>query len=87
MFVVVFLLDEKKHIIVPEEFICELDEQSLKNVGKNAHFRYKIYWTPLNDEGIPIAGYVPNFNLVKSTTFSVDGEACYVGKIKKFFSK
>lgn len=87
MFVVVLLVDAKEHIIIPEEFIFGLDEQSLKNVGKNPHFRYKVFWTPLNDEGIPVAGYVPNFNLDKSTTFPPVGKACYVGRIKKFFSK
>lgn len=71
MFVVVFLVDPKVHIVVAEEFIFNLSQQSLKNVGKNSNFKYTV----------------PNFNLVKSTEFPPIGEACFVGKLKRFFGE
>lgn len=89
MFVVVFLTDAKEHVIVPEEFIFGLDEESLKNRGRNANFSYKIFWSEnaISENGVPNAQYLPNFNLPKSTEFPPVDEACYVGKLKKLFSK
>lgn len=89
MFVVVFLVDSKKHIIVPEEFVFDLDEESLKNKGKNPNFRYTVFWSEnaLDENGIPRAEYVPDFNLVKVIDFPPIGDACYLGQVKKFYSK
>lgn len=89
MFVVVFLTDVKKHIIVPEQFIFGLDEERLKNIGRNSNFQYKIFWSEnaIDENGVPNAEYLPNFALPKCTTFPPVDDACYVGKLKKFFSE
>lgn len=89
MFVVVYLVDAKAHIIVPEKFIFGLDEERLKNVGRNSNFQYKIFWaeSAIDANGVPNAEFLPDFNLPKSTAFPPNDEACYVGKLKKFFSE
>lgn len=89
MFIVVFLVDAKKHIIVPEEFIFNLDEESLKNKGKNPSFRYTVFWSEnaLDANGVPQADYLPDFNLTKSIDYPPIGDACYLGQIKKFHSE
>lgn len=89
MFVVVFLVDPKVHVIVPEEFIFNLDEQSLKNVGKNGNFKYKVFYAEncIDENGIQNYECVPNFNLADCIEFPPVGEACYIGKLKRFFSE
>lgn len=89
MFVVVFLLEPKQHIVVPENHIYDLDEESLKNIGRNGNFQYKIFYSKraIDDSGVPDCAYTPDFNLPKSTTFPPAQSGCYVGKLKKFFSK
>lgn len=89
MFVVVFLVESKMHIIVPEKFIFSLDEESLKNVSKNAHFQYKIFWSEscVNSEGVPDIAYPPDFSLENISTFPPANSACYIGKLKRFCCK
>lgn len=90
MYVVVYLIDVKKNVIVPEKHINGLDEESLKNVGANHNFTYQIFWSEnaTNDEGVPNGEYQPNFNLPKSMIFPPDvPDACYTGRIKNFFRK
>lgn len=89
MFVVVFLIEPKVHVIVPEQFIFDLNEESLKNVGKNGNFHYKIFWSEnaLTVDGAPDSGYKPNFDSPESKVFPPIGSACYVGKLKKFCSE
>lgn len=89
MFVVVFLVEPKKYIIVPEEFIFALDEESLKNIGKNGNFSYKIFWSDncVDNEGVPDKEYPPDFSLENSAPFPPADKACYIGKLKRFFCK
>lgn len=39
-----FLVDPEVYVIVPEKFIFNLDEQSLKNVGEDGNFKYKVFY-------------------------------------------
>lgn len=89
MFVVVFLVEPKLHIIVPENFIFALDEESLKNIGKNGNFQYKVFWSEncVDTEGVPDEKYQPDFNLQNSESFPPADSACYIGKLKRFFCK
>lgn len=89
MFVVVFLVEPKQHIIVPENHIFGLNLESLKNIGKNGNFRYKIFWSEwaVDADGVPDIEYIPDFDLPKRTTFPPAESGCYVGKLKKNFSK
>lgn len=79
----------KKNIIVPENFIYGLDVEKLKNVGRNANHKYKIFWSEsaINENGVPNAEYLPNFDLPKCTVFPPIDEACYIGQTRKCFSE
>lgn len=92
MFVVVHLIEPKKRIIVPENFILGLSEQSLKNYGTNSNINYTVYWSKdaLGDENNePNANHETNFRLAKSNVYPPDDlrETCYNARLKYFFSK
>lgn len=93
MFVVVHLVDVKKRIIVPENFIFDLSQENLKNNGCNKNFTYLAYWshTALGDENsAPNINCQPNFTAPISKIFPPGDdlqEACYTVRLKKFFGK
>lgn len=93
MFVVVYLKDAKKNIIVPEEWIFDLDEQKLKNHGANSNQNYLVFWSYYGiygDDDIPNAAYEPNFFLDKMVEYPPPhgvAECCYIGRIKHFYPK
>lgn len=91
MYVVVFLCDAKKHIVVPQKFIFALSQQYLNNYGRQRTRKFLVFWSNkafFCDE-IPDLNYKPNFSLNVSSTYPPDGrdEACYIGQIKYFFGK
>lgn len=89
MFVVVFLLEAKKRIVVPQQFISGLSQQSLNNYGRQRCKTFKVFWSKKaisGDDEEPISDYIPNFNLNEVSTFPPEeDEACYKGQIKYFF--
>lgn len=93
LFVVVQLLDTRKRIIIPESFIFDLCEQSIKNVGRNSNHRYLIYYSKIalgDGTSAPDVNWVPKFQLPLSKVFPPEGnldEACYIGQLKYFFSE
>lgn len=90
MFVVVYLCYAKKHIIIPQNFILGLSQQSLNNVGKNRNKKFVMFWSKnaVRNE-IPDLNYIPNFNCDISAIFPPVGrnEACFIGQIKYFFGE
>lgn len=90
MFVVVYLIDAEQHLIVPQEFIFGLSQQSLNNNGKNRNRKFLVFWSKKALCGeIPNSKYKPNFRLNVHRFFPpIDrDEACYVAKIKHFYGK
>lgn len=93
LYVVVQLLEPRKRIIIPESFIFDLCEQSIKNVGRNSNHRYLIYWSKhaLGDEtNAPDLNWKPNFGLPLSKVYPPGNdldESCYAVQLKYFFSK
>lgn len=90
MFVVLYLCDAKKHIIVHHKFIFGLSHQALYNYGKNRCIKYLVYWSKnsIRDDGTPDFEQVPNFDLDVSRSFPPDhDECCFMGQIKYFFGK
>lgn len=93
MFVVVQLIEAKKRIIIPESFIFDLHEESLKNMGCNSNHRYLIYWSKdaLDDEKtVPDANCTPKFDLPLSKDYPPQNdviETCYHAQLKHFFGK
>lgn len=93
MFVVGFLVEQKRHIIVPEKFIFDLSQENLKNNGCNKNHSYLMFWAKEafgDEESAPILDYEPKFDLTVCNIFPPNDsiqEACYIIRLKKFFGK
>lgn len=84
MLVVVYLIAAKKNIIIPQEWIMSLSQETLNNIGKASYKNRRIYWSNIgvNDDGIPDVTIAPNFDLNISLVFPPESEACYVARVK-----
>lgn len=81
-FVVVFLMKPKKYVVVPENFIFDLDQTKLKNIGANRNQNFKIFWSNIGND------VQPNFNAEESEIYPPNIiEACYIGRVYKFYSE
>lgn len=92
MFVVVYLCEAKKHIVVPQTFIFELSQQNLNNYGRQRLKKFLVFWSKkafVGEDEMPMPDYTPNFGLNVSSTYPPEGieESCYIGQIKYFFGK
>lgn len=92
MFVVVYLIDSKVHIIIPEKWICDLNEENLKNNGANTSRKHRVFWSNLavDENGVPNTSYEPNFRLDVTAAYPPLNEifeTCYYGQIKHFFGE
>lgn len=90
MFVVVYLIEPKINIVIPEEWIFALDEEKIKNMGANSNQSYRIFYSndASNENGVPNGLHAPNFNLLLMDIFppSYDVvECCYIGRVKHFY--
>lgn len=87
MYVVVFLVDAKKHIVVPQQFIFGLSQQNLNNYGKSKR-KFLIFWSKQVCENGLDNNTVPNFALDISLHYPpAQNETCYIGQIKYFFGE
>ncbi|XP_055300552.1 uncharacterized protein LOC129567536 [Sitodiplosis mosellana] len=89
MLVVVYLMDAKKNIIIPQDWILALDQETLNNVGKASYQHRRIFWSNhgLSDDGIPDESIAPNFYLPLSKTFPPPenlAETCYIARVKQY---
>lgn len=95
MFAVVVLLTKPRaHTIVPENYIYGLKEleDNLKTWGANKKHDHLIFWSQnlLNDDTVPDETIQPNFSSASYDVFPPPPQvkaACYIGRIKRFFSK
>lgn len=86
MFVVIFLTDSKKHIVVPQKFISGLSQQSLNNYGRQRSKKFKVFWSKNCDDDLQLFDDEPNFNRNLCATFPPsEDEVCYMAQIKYFF--
>lgn len=89
MLVLVYLVDAKKHIIIPQEWIMKFSQEALNNVGKNSNQNRRVFWSSvgMNNDEIADATIAPNFNLAVSTIYPPPDnttETCYIGRIERF---
>lgn len=90
MLVIVYLVEAKKQIVIPQEWVMDLDQEILNNSGKNSNQNRRIFWSSVGMDGqFPDATIAPNFNLQKSTVFPPENanETCYLARIKRFCCK
>lgn len=85
MLVVVYLISPKKNIIIPQEWIMSLSQETLNNIGKASYQNRRIFWTKIgiDPDGIPDSSIEPNFLRPISLEFPPSGdEACYIARVK-----
>lgn len=90
MFVVIVLAESKFHLIVPEQWVYDLNEFKLRNWGVNSNQKHLVYWnrtvfdTFLNE---PKTDIQPNFDAEIRSVFGTKDECCFHGYLIKFWSK
>ncbi|XP_055325715.1 uncharacterized protein LOC129579588 [Sitodiplosis mosellana] len=85
MLAVVYIVALKTHIIIPQEWIMSLTQETLNNIGKASYQNRRIFWsnTNVDDDGIPDVTIKPNFQRNIASTFPPDSDdACYIGRVK-----
>lgn len=84
MFVVVFLTKVKKRIVIPEQWIFDLNQQSLKNYGVNSNRNVLIFWSnsAKDADNRPDVSYAPNFTAPFSNAYPpLHDQACYLARL------
>lgn len=95
MLVVVYLKEAKQYTVVPEEFIYQLNERNLKNLGLNRNQNRLIYFSTeifeqLERNEVIDQPYAPNFQLPVSSEFPLPNDlkaTCFIGRLIKFEGK
>lgn len=88
MFVVVLIKSLKRYVVVPEEWVFDINEQSLKNNGVNRNRNVLMFWSEngIGNDNEPDHEYKPNFTLKKETVFPPpDGQGCYIVRMIHFY--
>lgn len=92
MFVVVYLRDAQCSTVIPEEFILDLNQKTLKNNGINRNQNRRIFfskeWFENQEKKINLdQQFEPNFDLPISNEYPLAdnvAEACFIGRLIKF---
>lgn len=96
MFVSVFLIEPRVHIVIPEKFVYELNRMNLYNLGLNSNQNRRIFFSSelfeaqKNGEPVNVDEYVPNFSLPITAEYPLANntvETCFIARLKKFWGK
>lgn len=95
MLVIVYLQDSKKYTVVPESFIYDLDERSLKNRGLNRNQSRLIYFSQLCFENMQANENLdeeigPKFHCPITVEYPLPlnlMETCFIGRMICFEGK
>lgn len=95
MLVLVYLSDPKQHTVVPESFIYDLNERSLKNRGVNRNQNRLIYfsrqWFENMEQNRNLdEEFVPNFHCPLTIEYPLPNglvETCFIGRMIRFVCK
>lgn len=82
-FVVVYLLRARQFVIVPENWVSDLNNAKLKNKGCNSNQDFLVYCSFRNDEAI--LDNEPNFSAQLTATYNGTVDACFICRVKKIF--
>lgn len=84
VFVVVYFYEAREFLVLPEDWVQDLNSAKLKNYGRNSNQVFRAYYNIGIGDGENIRA--PDFNapLVNSLG-DVRGEACFKCRVKKFF--
>lgn len=87
MLVVVYLVDAKKNVIIPQNWVMGLNQENLNNFGKATYQIRRIFWSEngIDGESIPDDSIEPNFHLPLANVFPpLTGDACYLARVKRY---
>lgn len=92
MFVLIYIKEIKKRVIVPEEWIFDQNEECLKNNGVNRNRDVLVYWSNngVDVNGCPDGSYPPNFHVEVVNVHPPPNdivEACYIARTLHYFGK
>lgn len=94
MLLVVYLYEAERYTVVPEEFVFQLNERSLKMNGVNTNQNRRIYFSTECFEILQQNGNVeqfkPNFNLPITKIYPLPDnlmETCFYGRMYCFEGK
>lgn len=92
MFVVVYLKEIKKRVIVPEKWIFDQNEEYLKNNGVNRNRDVLVYWSNdgVDANGCPDENYAANFRADKVNDHPPPNnivESCYIARTLRYFGE
>lgn len=89
MYYVVYLLQPEQNVVIPINWVQDIDKQWEKfvNYGLNSTQKYMCYWSnekeAVDENGMPNSAFKANFHTGQSVNqFPEPG--CYIGRILKF---
>lgn len=81
VYYVAYFFEAKKFEVILENWIKDFVEEKVKTYGINTSQQHLVFWSHDFNEAA-------DFNVPKQTTFPpVGGNACFLAKIKRIFSK
>lgn len=83
-YAVAYIPSAKKHVVLHENWIFGVVESKLRNYGVNTNQNHLIFWSNC-DNVTPDSSHIPNFTLTVQEEFLPSTDACYIGRIKRFF--
>lgn len=90
MFAIVYLLEAKKNLIIPQNWIMGLTQENLNNFGKASYQTRRVFWSQIgiSCELIPDVSIIPNFHLPLAKVFPppID-EVCYIARVRRYCCK
>lgn len=85
-FVVVYLIRAREFVVVPENWVLELNTAKLKNYGTNSNQNFLVFWSATC--GTPNLRASVDFNATLNFQYrATTNGVCYICRIKKFFGK
>lgn len=81
-FVVVYLTEAGEFVVLPEDWVQELNSAKLKNNGRNSNQDFRAFYSIENRENVR----APNFSApLLNSLADLQDEGCFKCRIKKFF--
>lgn len=91
MFVVIFIkFPIEKYVVVPEQWIFDINEELLKNRGVNPNRDVCVFYSMhgIDENNQPCAECEPDFTMAKANAFPPpNDEACYTARVVRYFGK
>lgn len=88
MFFVIYVIDARTHIVIPIKWVkdCDIIVQKAMNYSLNSNQIHRCYYsTNINQNGETTQ--VADFTKPLNDALPVNGDCCFLGKMKKYFRK